>query len=103
MLTAGCADESTTPTTETVRATVTASASTPVPAEVLPPAVAPDQSWTVPDLRGRRNLQKRGGRHIQQLTNNEVFYTGSTDLTGGRQKSNHGSELAGMYLDTRPR
>jgi len=38
------------------------------------------QSWTMPNLIGT-NLQDAQDA-VQQLTNNEVFYTGSTDLTG---------------------
>ena len=37
-------------------------------------------SWTMPNLIGK-NLQDAQDA-IQQLINNEVFYTGSTDLTG---------------------
>src|SRR5690349_8845548 len=76
--------ESGTPETVTVRDTVTASASPSVSASIPtaapPSAEGPEQSWTMPDLRGR-NLQDAQDA-IQQLTNDEVFYTGSTDLTG---------------------
>lgn len=85
LLVAGCGGgSSSTPATVTVRDTVTASAPAaapaPAPVEAPPPAIGPEQNWTMPDLRGQ-NLQNAQDR-IQQLTNNEVFYTGSTDLTG---------------------
>jgi hypothetical protein len=79
ILAAGCGGGSTTAPTITVHDTVTASAPATAPAETPTPA-APEQSWTMPDLRGR-NLQDAQDA-IQMLTNNEVFYTGSTDLTG---------------------
>lgn len=42
-------------------------------------------SWTMPDLVGK-NLQEAQDS-IQALTDNQVFYTGSTDLTGaGREQ-----------------
>jgi hypothetical protein len=44
------------------------------------PSAAPDQSWTMPDLRGQ-NLQAAQDA-IQALTNDKVFFSGSTDLTG---------------------
>jgi len=53
--------------------TVTVTSEGPVPA---PSA----QSWTMPDLIGG-NLQDAQDA-IQALTDNEVFYSGSTDLTG---------------------
>jgi hypothetical protein len=42
------------------------------------------ESWTMPDLTGR-NLQDAQDA-IQALTNNTVFYSGSTDLTGQGRK-----------------
>jgi hypothetical protein len=63
--------------TVTSSAFATSSALAPAPA---PTAAAPEQTWTMPDLRGR-NLQDAQDA-IQQLTNDKVFYTSSTDLTG---------------------
>jgi hypothetical protein len=66
----------------------------PVP---VPTAAAPEQTWTMSDLRGR-NLQDAQDA-IQALTNNEVFYTGSTDLTGADEKSSDGPQLAGLHIN----
>ena len=81
----GCSSE--TPPAQTVTVTTERPATAaPAPAPALPPstsgvAVAPSaQSWTMPDLTGS-NLQDAQDA-IQKLTGNEVFYTGSTDLTG---------------------
>nr|CRL77004.1 hypothetical protein CPGR_04156 [Mycolicibacterium malmesburyense] len=62
----------------------------PTPAITTPSAIAPatsgapantvSQSWTMPNLIGS-NLQDAQDA-IQALTNNEVFFSGSTDLTG---------------------
>ncbi|BBZ02863.1 hypothetical protein MCHIJ_23000 [Mycolicibacterium chitae] len=72
----GGGGESAAPSTVTVRETVT---SVPV-VPAAPAAPAPAQSWTMPDLRGK-NLQDAQDA-IQLLTNNQVFFSGSTDLTG---------------------
>ncbi|HNO36237.1 MAG TPA: PASTA domain-containing protein [Nitrospira sp.] len=75
----------------TIHETVTAAPSRSVIPEPPPPVTVAEsptasspagtqQSWTMPDLRGR-NLQDAQDT-IQALTANEVFYTGSTDLTG---------------------
>jgi hypothetical protein len=71
----GCGGGSTsTPSTVTVHDTPPSAAS---PTLGASPAA---QSWTMPDLRGK-NLQDAQDA-IQTVTNNQVFYTGSTDLTG---------------------
>lgn len=72
----GGGGESAAPSTVTVRETVT---SVPV-VPAAPAAPAPAQSWTMPDLRGK-NLQDAQDA-IQLLTNDQVFFSGSTDLTG---------------------
>jgi hypothetical protein len=85
---AGCSGGSgTPPATVTVRDTqtktvsVSPSATASAPTETpTPSASAAARSWTMPDLVGK-NLQDAQDA-IQLLTNNEVFYTGSTDLTG---------------------
>ncbi|MGV0791664.1 PASTA domain-containing protein [Mycolicibacterium sp. XJ1819] len=53
-----------------------------VPAHSVPDATAAPaaQSWTMPNLIGR-NLQDAQDA-IQALTENQIFYSGSTDLTG---------------------
>ncbi|MGV0644583.1 hypothetical protein ABQE44_14385 [Mycolicibacterium sp. XJ2546] len=50
------------------------------PATSGAPANSVSQSWTMPNLIGS-NLQDAQDA-IQALTNNEVFFSGSTDLTG---------------------
>ena len=72
----GGGGESAAPSTVTVRETVT---SVPV-VPAAPAAPAPAQSWKMPDLRGK-NLQDAQDA-IQLLTNDQVFFSGSTDLTG---------------------
>jgi hypothetical protein len=71
----GCGGGSSTSMTTTVTSTV--------PATFTEPdgnSGGLGQSWIMPNLIGK-NLQDAQDA-IQQLTNNEVFYTGSTDLTG---------------------
>jgi hypothetical protein len=58
----------------TSRAPVASSASS------TAPSAAPGQSWTMPDLRGQ-NLQAAQDA-IQALTDDKVFFSSSTDLTG---------------------
>jgi len=71
--------DSTAPTGASAEGTVTMS-----PSKSEAPS-ASDQTWAMPDLRGR-NLQEAQNT-IQALTDNEVFFTGSTDLTGqGREQ-----------------
>lgn len=84
---AGCGSEKTdsAPSTVTVRETVTSAAAVPsesagASASAVVPTAAPTRSWTMPDLIGG-NLQAAQDA-IQALTNDEVFFTGSTDLTG---------------------
>ncbi|BBY98327.1 hypothetical protein [Mycolicibacterium fallax] len=84
---AGCGSEQadSSPSTVTVRETVTSVAAAPTedteaPTSVVVPTSAPTRSWTMPDLTGR-NLQAAQDA-IQALTNDEVFFTSSTDLTG---------------------
>jgi len=74
----GGGGESASPATVTVRETVTSEVVPAAPAPAAP--VAPAQSWTMPDLRGK-NLQDAQDA-IQLLTNDQVFFSGSTDLTG---------------------
>jgi hypothetical protein len=81
----GCVNSS--PPAETVTVTTERSVTAaPPPTVAAPPtgvgaAPAPTaQSWSMPNLIGS-NLQDAQDA-IQRLTNNEVFYTGSTDLTG---------------------
>jgi hypothetical protein len=82
IIVAGCGGAGDSPTTVTVRDTVTSSgvANSPSAPPPVPSSPAAEQTWTMPDLRGR-NLQDAQDA-IQQLTNNEVVLTGSTDLTG---------------------
>lgn len=69
----GGGDDAAVTQTVTVTSTVTAS-------EASNPS-----TWTMPDLRGS-SLQEAQDA-IQALTDNQVFYTGSTDLTGqGREQ-----------------
>lgn len=63
------------PTTAAPSQTISAPPST---ADVTPAPSA--QSWTMPDLIGG-NLQDAQDA-IQALSTNEIFYSGSTDLTG---------------------
>ena len=70
----GGGGEEAAPSTVTVRETVSSA-----PAAPATPAPAA-QSWTMPDLRGQ-NLQAAQDA-IQRLTNDQVFFSGSTDLTG---------------------
>jgi hypothetical protein len=56
------------------------SAPAPVPGVPVATAAPAAQSWTMPNLIAR-NLQDAQDA-IQALTNNEFFYSGSTDLTG---------------------
>lgn len=70
----GCGGGSSTSATVTVTSTVPAA---PAPATEPGPSA---QTWTMPNLIGK-NLQDAQDA-IQRLTSNEVFYTGSTDLTG---------------------
>jgi hypothetical protein len=75
---AGCGgSDQRTPSTVTVHDTVTAA--TP-PSTTSRAPVEPEQSWTMPDLRGQ-NLQDAQDA-IQALTNDKVFFSSSTDLTG---------------------
>jgi hypothetical protein len=62
--------------------TIAPAPSAPAPAPGVPVATAAPaaQSWTMPNLIAR-NLQDAQDA-IQALTNNEFFYSGSTDLTG---------------------
>lgn len=72
--------------TATVTNTVTVAAPTtaapayqaPTPAAPAPEVVA--TTWTMPDLIGS-NLQ-HAQNEIQRISNNEVFFSSSTDLTG---------------------
>jgi hypothetical protein len=89
MLTAACGSSTTAPTTVTaqpstvtVRETPTAAAA-PAPAlvpEQAPPATVAASSWTMPNLVGK-DLQAAQDA-IQALTDDKVFFSGSTDLTG---------------------
>lgn len=74
--------ETVTVTTERTVAATPAPTIAPVPAPSVPAATAAPaaQSWTMPTLIGR-NLQEAQDA-IQALTDNEIFYSGSTDLTG---------------------
>jgi hypothetical protein len=46
----------------------------------LSPVASADPSWTMPDLLG---MDLQGAQDaIQSLTGGEVWYSGSTDLTG---------------------
>ena len=70
------------PVLATPAPTIAPAPSTAAPAPGFPNATAEPaaQSWTMPNLIGR-NLQDAQDA-IQTLTNNQVFYSGSTDLTG---------------------
>ncbi|WP_326546997.1 PASTA domain-containing protein [Mycolicibacterium sp. ND9-15] len=78
----GSTNETVTVTTERPVADAPEPAISPTPSLPVPDgSVAPAaQSWTMPNLIGR-NLQDAQDA-IQSLTDNEVFYSGSTDLTG---------------------
>ena len=65
------------PSSTTVTVTSTASAASAAPVDQ---SGGSGSSWTMPNLVGM-NLQDAQDA-IQQLTNNDVFYTRSTDLTG---------------------
>jgi hypothetical protein len=78
---AACGGGATAPTDASAHGTVTMSPSPSTSAATS----APNQTWTMPDLRGRTLQDAQDA--IQALTDNEVFFTGSTDLTGqGRQQ-----------------
>ena len=71
----GCGGGPPSSTTVTVTSTAPATSTAPVGQ-----SGGSGPSWTMPNLVGM-NLQDAQDA-IQQLTNNDVFYTGSTDLTG---------------------
>ncbi len=78
LVVAGCGSGESRPPSSTKQSTRASSTS------VEPPA-APEQSWTMPDLRGQ-NLQSAQDA-IQALTDGKVFFSSSTDLTGqGRRQ-----------------
>lgn len=68
--------------TQTSTITVTQAAPAAEPGIAETPAVAsePAMTWTMPNLIGR-NLQYAQDE-IQRITDNAIFYTSSTDLTG---------------------
>lgn len=90
----GCGGGTSSPPTVTVHDTPTVQLSSPPaagPSATPPEATAPSSSagsvdtWTMPNLIGK-DLQTAQDA-IQSLTNNKVWYSGSTDLTGkGRQQ-----------------
>ncbi|MDA4109724.1 hypothetical protein MHOL44478_21055 [Mycobacterium holsaticum DSM 44478] len=92
ILVTGCSSTPATPaetvtvTTERPVATAPATTIAPAPSSAATPgapvatAAPAGQSWTMPNLIGR-NLQDAQDA-IQALTNDEIFYSGSTDLTG---------------------
>lgn len=71
----GCGGQPSASTTVTVTSTAPATLS----ATANEPT-ASGQTWTMPNLIGK-NLQDAQDA-IQELTNGDVFYSGSTDLTG---------------------
>lgn len=86
----GCSSQSAQPAETVTVTTERPVAAAPPPAITTPSALAPatsgapansaSQSWTMPNLIGS-NLQDAQDA-IQALTNNGVFFSGSTDLTG---------------------
>lgn len=87
---AGCSSQSAPPAETVTVTTERPVVAAPTPAITTSSAIAPatsgapansvSQSWTMPNLIGS-NLQDAQDA-IQALTNNEVFFSGSTDLTG---------------------